>query len=489
MIFNPKLAPLALGCALLVAACGGGGGSSSSTSSPLAPLGVDLISGASSETVSLTDSATGATTVYEVSKYLFSASVTDGKYKGMTIAGDLLLGAKETGSSELKGTLLLQKSTDDTDPAIDAAYQAALAKCRSGSDAAYAEARAALKAAVATLKAALAAATTQAQIKAARDAFEAQYQAISKAARDKANAACTDLLKLGGGSMETKPSDEKEDDDDKPIPPRAIPVEGKMNADGSVSLKFEVKKMGTIKGTGTKDAKGNWMGTFTGPDSAGKGTWKATVATTPAPSPAPAPAPAPSPAPAPTPAPSPAPAPAPAPAPTPAPAPAPAPAPTPAPAPAPTPAPAPAPASCGPMSLSWTVGTSMCNASVTGTTASGMTALVSDVTAPTTGSATYVCTNGVWSKAATPAATCITAAPPPPPAPSPAAVAGKASYAMCIACHGADPTKNQNKIQSATSASKTLSAIANNTGGMGYLSATIGATEAANIAAYVKAPF
>jgi mono/diheme cytochrome c family protein len=62
-------------------------------------------------------------------------------------------------------------------------------------------------------------------------------------------------------------------------------------------------------------------------------------------------------------------------------------------------------------------------------------------------------------------------------------------YASCSGCHGGDPTKNQNKIQNAASASKTLSAIAGNTGGMGFLSTTIKAAEAANIAAYIAAPF
>jgi mono/diheme cytochrome c family protein len=82
---------------------------------------------------------------------------------------------------------------------------------------------------------------------------------------------------------------------------------------------------------------------------------------------------------------------------------------------------------------------------------------------------------------------------PPPPAPAPgpsaAAVAGKASYSACIGCHGANPSNNQAKILNAKNASTTLSAIANNTGGMGFLKASIGSTEASNIAAYVSAPF
>jgi hypothetical protein len=52
-----------------------------------------------------------------------------------------------------------------------------------------------------------------------------------------------------------------------------------------------------------------------------------------------------------------------------------------------------------------------------------------------------------------------------------------------------NPSMGSNKIGNAATASNTLRAIANNTGGMGFLSTTIGATEAANIAEYVKAPF
>jgi hypothetical protein len=56
-------------------------------------------------------------------------------------------------------------------------------------------------------------------------------------------------------------------------------------------------------------------------------------------------------------------------------------------------------------------------------------------------------------------------------------------------CHGANPANNSNKILNAKTASNTTKSIANNTGGMGFLSATIGSTEATNIAAYVTNPF
>jgi hypothetical protein len=52
----------------------------------------------------------------------------------------------------------------------------------------------------------------------------------------------------------------------------------------------------------------------------------------------------------------------------------------------------------------------------------------------------------------------------------------------CASCHsGVGPSKGSN-------ASKTLSAIANNTGGMGFLSGTVSATDANNIAAYAVNP-
>jgi mono/diheme cytochrome c family protein len=59
---------------------------------------------------------------------------------------------------------------------------------------------------------------------------------------------------------------------------------------------------------------------------------------------------------------------------------------------------------------------------------------------------------------------------------------------VCSGCHGIDPTKGANNIAKAKSASATLSAIKANTGGMGFLSTSIGATEAANIAAYITNP-
>jgi cytochrome c553 len=45
--------------------------------------------------------------------------------------------------------------------------------------------------------------------------------------------------------------------------------------------------------------------------------------------------------------------------------------------------------------LSWTVGTNVCNATAA-STASGATAALSDTTAPTTGAASFSCSNGVW---------------------------------------------------------------------------------------------
>jgi mono/diheme cytochrome c family protein len=55
----------------------------------------------------------------------------------------------------------------------------------------------------------------------------------------------------------------------------------------------------------------------------------------------------------------------------------------------------------------------------------------------------------------------------------------------CAFCHGADPSKNLSNILNGKSASVTLNAIATNFGNMGFLSATIKAAEADNIAAYL----
>ncbi len=80
-------------------------------------------------------------------------------------------------------------------------------------------------------------------------------------------------------------------------------------------------------------------------------------------------------------------------------------------------------------------------------------------------------------------------APAPAPAPSASAPQGKSLYAAnCAGCHGGNPAQNISKILRGRSASATLSAIAGNKGGMGYLSGKIGAKEASDIAAYLANP-
>lgn len=123
----------------------------------------------------------------------------------------------------------------------------------------------------------------------------------------------------------------------------------------------------------------------------------------PAPSPLPAPVPAPAPAPQADPgqpsgpgAPAPAPGPGPAPGPAPAPAPAPGPAPAPAPDPAPAPGPAPAPAACAGQTLNWSAGANSCSAPVA-FAAHGGVSVGNDSAAPTLGSASFSCSNGMWS--------------------------------------------------------------------------------------------
>ena len=73
--------------------------------------------------------------------------------------------------------------------------------------------------------------------------------------------------------------------------------------------------------------------------------------------------------------------------------------------------------------------------------------------------------------------------PTPTPTPTPSAGSiGKSLWAKnCASCHGGDTGKG-------TNASKTLTAIRNNTGGMGFLSGSIGANEASQIATYAASP-
>jgi mono/diheme cytochrome c family protein len=56
-------------------------------------------------------------------------------------------------------------------------------------------------------------------------------------------------------------------------------------------------------------------------------------------------------------------------------------------------------------------------------------------------------------------------------------------------CHGANPAQNISKVlKGANSSSTILNAITNNVGGMSFLKGTIGATQAADIAAYLATP-
>jgi mono/diheme cytochrome c family protein len=73
---------------------------------------------------------------------------------------------------------------------------------------------------------------------------------------------------------------------------------------------------------------------------------------------------------------------------------------------------------------------------------------------------------------------------------STSATSGKAIYvASCAMCHGANPALNQSKIlKGANSAITIQNAITNNVGGMGFLSSTIKATQAADLAAYLATP-
>lgn len=90
----------------------------------------------------------------------------------------------------------------------------------------------------------------------------------------------------------------------------------------------------------------------------------------------------------------------------------------------------------------------------------------------------------------TPVTPAAPATPTTPATPSAQAIAGKASYmSLCAACHTANPANNVSKIlKGANSSSAILSAISGNKGGMGYLSGSVNATVASDMAAYLATP-
>ncbi|MFP8780645.1 c-type cytochrome [Hydrogenophaga sp. RWCD_12] len=106
------------------------------------------------------------------------------------------------------------------------------------------------------------------------------------------------------------------------------------------------------------------------------------------------------------------------------------------------------------------------------------------------------CGGGGGGDSTTPAATTTagtdttaTPAPAAAPAASPSALNGKSLYqANCASCHGGNPAQNISKVLKGTAPGNTLNAIASNAGGMGYLSGTIGAAQANDIAAYLAQP-
>jgi cytochrome c len=81
------------------------------------------------------------------------------------------------------------------------------------------------------------------------------------------------------------------------------------------------------------------------------------------------------------------------------------------------------------------------------------------------------------------AATCVA------PVSTSVASTGKTLYANhCASCHGSVGAIDTRARASANCGQRLLNAIAGNTGGMGYLSATIKATEADHIALYLVNP-
>jgi mono/diheme cytochrome c family protein len=88
-------------------------------------------------------------------------------------------------------------------------------------------------------------------------------------------------------------------------------------------------------------------------------------------------------------------------------------------------------------------------------------------------------TSGTGAPATTPATTSTT---------TPAsALQGQALYAThCASCHTSSPATNANGILKGRNASSTLGAIAQNKGGMAFLSGAISSTEATAIAAYLS---
>lgn len=299
---------LATASSMALVACGGGGSSDAAPAAVSSSLPAAVQSVSTDEQTSVTintmpsvgtatSTATGTTTgtvtmqVMRTAALDFEGTVEAGPSKGTELKGKLQLNAKSIDGGknfEVTGKLIQRSSMAETNPALTDVQKeqikVALRKFYDASKVDYEK----FRLGVATLTQ-----STDALLKVQRDAWAsvpanatttaAQYQAIN----DKVKPILEDFGKQLDALQSTLTKDLKTLNDAlqnelQAIKPSGgtstmadIPVKGTLTGDGKTTLTFDLGGGAKIVGTGQTDAKGKFIGTFTGPASADTGKWTA----------------------------------------------------------------------------------------------------------------------------------------------------------------------------------------------------------------------
>jgi mono/diheme cytochrome c family protein len=436
------VATLSLLCAALLAGCGGIEDLEEDSSTPVAEA--NLVIKGDEVSVELTNQD-GKTDKWTTMKFDFAATVDAGPSAGTKLEGDLkLVSSKpaEDGSSYVEGSLVLPTADDEScgKPLTDEQKQqleALSKKYREDVDAARKTFVDAVTPLVEQFRKDIKAAANEEAAKAVIDKLKADLEAASKILQDSLKT----LSEKYVADARAIVGDAAPPDGGKDCRANAIPVKGKIDKDGMIKLNLTLSS-GVIEGTGKADDKGNFAGTFKGPQTDDTGSWTAAMVNT---GPTPTMSPSPTTTPTAT--------------------------PTPSPTAMPTPTKSPAP---------------------TPTATPTKSPMPTPTATPTKSPMPTPTATPTKSPMPTPSPT-----KPPEPTPSPTAtptpsgpnaVNGKKLYAAnCASCHGAvapDYVVNA----AAGKPSVILAAIDSNKGGMGKFKGVIGSSEAADIAEWFKSP-
>jgi ElaB/YqjD/DUF883 family membrane-anchored ribosome-binding protein len=286
----------------LLSACGGGGGSEpvAQAAPPVAttaekPPTLQSASGADGTTIAQGSEDAAKADKDESTRLAlldFEGKVTEGPSKDTELKGKLILNGTSADGGKtftIEGRLISRTKTENQ-PALTDAQRAALDALVKKFEADAAVLHEKFRNDVAGLVE-----KTEALLKPLRDEWsavdpkaanaQAQYEAIAAKAKkileDFRAALKTTKDKFAADMQALRDAFEAEVEKVVPggLPNKkgvsVIPVTGTLAEDGSIKLTFDLGVTGKIEGTGKRDDKGVYAGTFTGPQAADKGTWTA----------------------------------------------------------------------------------------------------------------------------------------------------------------------------------------------------------------------